>query len=155
MAGSVERVRRYLLTSGLDVQIREFDTSTKSSALAAEALGCSLAEIAKSVVFNSGGTVVVVISGDKRVDTRKLSGLTGSGASVATAEEVRTTTGYPIGGVPPFPHSEGVRVVCDESLRRFAHVWAAGGAPNVVFRISPNELIAKAGGAAVDVAAEK
>ena len=152
MAGSVERVREHLLALKLNVDFREFDTSTKNSALAAKALGCMVAEIAKSVVFRAEGAVVVVISGDKRVDTRRLSELIGVGASVATPEEVRTLTGYPIGGVPPFPHVEGVRIFCDVSLRRFEHVWAAGGAPNVVFRISSRELEEKVGGAAVDVA---
>lgn len=136
----------------MSVDIREFDASTKNSALAAKALGCTVAEIAKSVVFRAAGAVVVVISGDKRVDTGKLSELTGGDVSVATPDEVRTLTGYPIGGVPPFPHLDGVRVYCDESLRRFENVWAAGGAPNVVFRISSKELVENVGGTPVDVA---
>jgi prolyl-tRNA editing enzyme YbaK/EbsC (Cys-tRNA(Pro) deacylase) len=152
VAGSVERVREHLLAHGLNVEVREFDSSTKNSALAAKALGCSVAEIAKSVVFRAGGAVVVVISGDKRVDTKRLSELTSEVVSVASPEEVRTMTGYPIGGVPPFPHVEGVRVFCDVSLRRFEHVWAAGGAPNVVFRIGARELVENVGGAEVDVA---
>lgn len=147
----MERVRQHLLALGLGVDVREFDASTKNSALAAKVLGCSVAEIAKSVVFNSGGPVVVVISGDKRVDTEKLSERTGEVVSVATPEEVRSLTGYPIGGVPPFPHLGGVRVLCDESLLRFERVWAAGGAPNVVFGISPADLIRNAGGKAVDL----
>ncbi len=155
MAGSVERVRQHLLALKLQVDIREFDGSTRNSALAAEALGCTVAEIAKSVVFNAGGAVVVVISGDKRVDTRRLSELTQDHVAFATPEEVRSMTGYPIGGVPPFPHLESVRVFCDQSLRRFEHVWAAGGAPNVVFKISASELVENAGGSTVDVAERK
>ena len=152
MVGSVERVRLHLATLNLNVDEREFDTSTKNSALAAEALGCSVAEIAKSVVFNAGGSVVVVLSGDKRVDTKKLSALVGGRVAVATPEEVRAMTGYPIGGVPPFPHLDGVRVFCDSSLLRFANVWAAGGAPNVVFKVSARELVANVDGTTVDVA---
>ena len=152
MVGSVERVRLHLATLNLNVEAREFDTSTKNSALAAEALGCSVAEIAKSVVFNAGGAVVVVLSGDKRVDTKKLSALVGGRVAVATPEEVRAMTGYPIGGVPPFPHLDGVRVLCDSSLLRFAKVWAAGGAPNVVFKVSPRDLVANVDGTTVDVA---
>jgi prolyl-tRNA editing enzyme YbaK/EbsC (Cys-tRNA(Pro) deacylase) len=155
VVGSVERVRQHLLALKLNVDVREFDTSTKNSTLAARALGCSVAEIAKSVVFNAGGAVVVVISGDKRVDTRRLSEQVGGRVSVATPEEVRSMTGYPIGGVPPFPHVKGVRVLCDESLLRFEQVWAAGGAPNIVFRISPHELVKKTGGATVDLAERK
>jgi len=152
MAGSVERVRKHLLGLKLSADIRVFDTSTKNSALAAKALGCTVAEIAKSVVFRGRGAIVVVISGDKRVDTRKLSEVTREQVAVATPEEVRTLTGYPIGGVPPFPHADGVRVLCDESLRRFEHVWAAGGAPNAVFKIGSEELVGNVGGGTVDVA---
>jgi len=146
-------VRSYLTGCGLAVDFREFESSTRNSALAAEALGCRVAEIAKSVVFDSDGAVVVVISGDKRVDTRKLSALTGHRAEVASPDYVRSETGYPIGGVPPFPHSEGVRVLCDASLGRFEQVWAAGGAPNVVFKISAGELVGRVGSGLVDVAA--
>ena len=152
MLGSVERVKRHLASLNLEVEVREFDSSTKSSALAAEALGCTVAEIAKSVVFTTGGAVVVVLSGDKRVDTRRLSEFTGGRVTVATPDEVRTMTGYPIGGVPPFPHTSGVRVLCDASLLRFEKVWAAGGAPNVVFRINPRDLVENAGGTTLDVA---
>ncbi len=73
MAGSVERVRQHLATLRADATFREFGVSTRNSALAAQALGCSVAEIAKSVVFKGEGALVVVISGDKRVDLRKLS----------------------------------------------------------------------------------
>jgi len=152
LAGSVERVRQHLEALNLETEVREFDSSTRNSALAAKALGCTVGQIAKSVVFRTKGAVVVVISGDRRVDLRKLSEFAGEEAAVATPEEVRDLTGYPIGGVPPFPHVDGVRVFCDESLRRFENVWAAGGAPNVVFRVGSDELIRNASGSTVDVA---
>ena len=111
MAGSVERVRTHLKSLRLEVEFMEFDASTKSSALAAQALGCSVAEIAKSVVFKGRRTAVVVISGEKRVDPAKLWAHEGAPVAIATPDEVRETTGYPIGGVPPFPHSVDVRVL--------------------------------------------
>jgi prolyl-tRNA editing enzyme YbaK/EbsC (Cys-tRNA(Pro) deacylase) len=151
MAGGVERVRAHLESLDVDFECREFDRRTKNSALAASALGCSVAEIAKSVVFRDEAAWVIVISGDKRVDTGRLSAFAGRQVQVATAEEVRELTGYPIGGVPPFPHLEGVRVLCDDSLRRFERVWAAGGAPNVVFRMAVPELVRSACGCTVDV----
>jgi prolyl-tRNA editing enzyme YbaK/EbsC (Cys-tRNA(Pro) deacylase) len=151
MAGSVERVRQHLLAINVQVDFREFDVSTKNSAMAAKALGCSVAEIAKSVVFRENGALVVVISGDMRVDPQRLVALTGNEVVVATPEEVRSMTGYPIGGVPPFPHGEGVKVLVEESVERFEHVWAAGGAPSVVFRILTEDLIGAAGGNTVDV----
>ena len=152
MPGSVDRVKHHLQTLGLEFDFREFDSSTKNSALAARALGCTVAEIAKSVVFVADGAVVVVLSGDKRVDVGRLSALIGRTASVAKPDEVRSLTGYPIGGVPPFPHQEGVRVICDPSLLRFEHVWTAGGAPNVVFRVGTDDLLRRLGGGTVDVA---
>ena len=139
--GSVDRVRDYLRSQGMDQEIREFDSSTKTSALAAEALGCSLGEIAKSVVFRGGRVCVVVISGDRRVSTEKLGALLGESCRVADADEVREGTGYPIGGVPPFPHRPDVLVLVDRSLARFTQVWAAAGAPNAVFRAAPDQLL--------------
>ena len=143
--GSRELVAEYLSKAGVPHELREFGASTKNSALAAGALGCSVAEIAKSVVFVGGGAAVVVISGDKRVDREKLQRALGEPARVATPEEVRRLTGFPVGGVPPFPHREGVRVLPDASLSRFGQVWAAAGTPNAVFRIGSADLLRLAG----------
>ncbi len=147
-----ERVSEFVRQKHLSVQIVEFDGSTKNSPLAAKALGCSVAEIAKSVVFSAGEGVVVVISGDKRVDAAKLSRLIGEEATVATADQVKKITGYPAGGVPPFPHYEGVRVLLDSSLGRFREVWAAAGLPNSVMRLRTTELVATLGAGLMDVA---
>ena len=150
--GSRERVSEFLSKSGAKYELREFDGSTKNSALAAEALGCSVAEIAKSVVFVGEKTAVVIISGDKRVDGAKLARLMGFELRIAKADEVRDRTGFPIGGVPPFPHDEGVEVLADASLERFGHVWAAAGTPNSVFGIGTAELLRLLGSEPVDVA---
>ncbi len=91
------------------------------------------------------GAVVVVLSGDRRVDIGKVGKMVGGQVRVATPNEVRVSTGYPVGGVPPFPHWREVRVMVDASLMRFASVWAAAGAPNAVFRISPWELVGLVG----------
>lgn len=139
--GSRERVAGYLAASGVPFEIREFGESTKNSGLAAQALGCTVAEIAKSVVFVGKATAVVIISGDKRVDAAKLSKLVGEEMRVAKPDEVRERTGFPIGGVPPFPHAEGVVVLPDSSLTRFERVWGAAGTPNAVFRIASSDLI--------------
>jgi prolyl-tRNA editing enzyme YbaK/EbsC (Cys-tRNA(Pro) deacylase) len=139
--GSRERVVDFLSKSGITYELREFDESTKNSALAAKALGCTVAEIAKSVVFVAGATAVVIISGDKKVNAARLAGAVGEPMRVATPEEVRERTGFPIGGVPPFPHGEGVRVLPDSSLTRFRRVWAAAGTPNAVFRIASSDLM--------------
>jgi len=139
--GSRERVAEFLSRSGAGFEFREFGKSTKNSALAAEALGCTVAEIAKSVVFVGDNPVVVVISGDKKVDSSKLATTLGETLRIASPDEVRKMTGFPIGGVPPFPHDKGVNVLPDSSLTRFRTVWAAGGTPNAVFRIGVTDLL--------------
>lgn len=153
--GSRERVSEYLAKSGLRVEMREFDGSTRSSALAAQALGCSVAEIAKSVVFVGAGTAVVIISGDKKVDSAKLAKEAGETVRIATPAEVRERTGFPIGGVPPFPHDPKVLVFPDISLRRFGRVWAAAGTPNTVFRIGASDLFGHLGRGPFDLASEQ
>jgi len=151
--GSRERVSAYLSKSGVEYELREFGESTKSSALAAQALGCSVGEIAKSVVFvGEKKAVVIIISGDRRVDGAKLSKATGADLRVARADEVRDGTGFPIGGVPPFPHVEGLTVIADISLTRFERVWAAAGSPNSVFGIRTRDLLRLLGSKPVDVA---
>jgi len=115
-------------------------------------LGCTVPEIAKSVVFVGKSTAVVVLSGDRKVDLSKLSLLAGEGIRVAKPDEVRERTGYPIGGVPPFPHGGGVTVYPDSSLARFQRVWAAAGTPNTVFRVRTADLFMLAGRGPVDVA---
>ncbi len=152
MATGLGRVREFVDKNHLDVKLVEFDESTKSSALAAEALGCSVAEIAKTVVFVGFATVVVVTSGDRRVDIKKLSRLLGGELRMASANEVRDHTGYVAGGVPPFPHFPTVRVFPETSLRRFKKVWAAGGEQNAVFQISVDELVRMIGSEEIDVA---
>ncbi|MDG6985686.1 MAG: YbaK/EbsC family protein [Nitrososphaerota archaeon] len=148
--GSRERVVAFLEKSGASFQLREFDESTKNSALAARALGCTTAEIAKSVVFVGSRAAVVVVSGDKRVSVQRLSEVIGE-ARMASPDEVREKTGFPIGGVPPFPHAEGVSVLPDVSLTRFESVWAAAGAPNTVFRMAPADIVRLVGAGPFDL----
>ena len=95
---------------------------------------------------------MVAISGDKRVDSKRLSKLLGEKFEIADANAVRRGTGYVIGGVPPFPHDEGVRVLLDSSLGRFEEVWAAAGTPHSVMKISVEALRELAGRGFVEVA---
>lgn len=147
-----ELVRRFLEEKGVEFVFRIFNRSTESSFLAAEALGCTVPEIAKSIVLDAGSPVVVIISGDKKVDLKKVAYLTGRKVSLASADYVLKETGYEIGGVPPFPHREKVRVMPDSSLRRFEYVWAAGGERNAVFKINVRDLVELAGGNFYDLA---
>jgi Uncharacterized conserved protein, COG2606 len=151
MEGTTQ-VRDYVQTHSVHAEIRILDSSTRSSELAAKALGCSIAEIAKSIVFvDEHNTLVVVLSGDKRVDIRKLCDAVGLNLRMATPEEVYTRTGYRVGGVPPFPHSGGVRVVVDRSIQRFDSVWAAAGDHNSLMRVPTADLIRVSGNVVLDI----
>jgi prolyl-tRNA editing enzyme YbaK/EbsC (Cys-tRNA(Pro) deacylase) len=152
LARRSKRVREFLTEAGLVAQVVTLDDSTRTSQMAADALGCSVAKIAKSIVFTDGGAVVVVISGDKRVDPKKLSAFLGEKVKIAGADAVRKETGYVIGGVPPFPHDEGVRVLLDSSLGRFDEVWTAAGTPNSVMKIQVSILQGIVSGDFVEVA---
>ena len=137
------RTAQLLRAAGIDTGVVEFEQPTRTSAEAAAAIGCSVAEIAKSIVFRgrtSGKAVIVVASGDNRVSEAKVAAKLGEPLARAGADFVRTATGYAIGGVAPIGHSQPVRLLLDEDLRRFETVWAAGGTPFSVFPLAPDQL---------------
>ncbi|WP_328871952.1 YbaK/EbsC family protein [Streptomyces sp. NBC_00287] len=137
----------------IEAQVRRFPEATRTAAEAAAAIGCELSQICKSLIFAADGVpVLVLMDGASRVDMelvrREL------GAEKVTrpkADVVRETTGYAIGGVPPFGHRTRTRVLADRSLLDHEIVWAAAGTPYTVFPMEPKTLIAHAGGTLVDV----
>jgi Cys-tRNA(Pro) deacylase len=139
---------------GPGFQVVEFEASTRTSADAAAAVGCSVAEIAKSLIFKSadGRPVLVIASGTNRVDERKVRALLGQKIERAEAEFVRAATGYAIGGVPPIGHATQAMVLIDSDLLGFAAVWAAGGTPSAVFKIAPDDLVRLTQGQVADIA---
>jgi len=148
------RTEQLLRVAGIDTRVVEFEQPTRTSAEAAAAIGCSVAEIAKSIVFRgqeSGRAVVVVASGDNRVSEAKVAAQVHEPLARADADFVRAATGYAIGGVAPIGHAQPVLLLLDEDLRRFAIVWAAAGTPYSVFPLSPEQLRALTGAAWSDV----
>jgi len=148
------RFREELESRGSGYQIVVLDSSARTAAEAAEALGCGVGQIAKSLVFRGGETgrpILVVAEGTNRVDEGKVSGLVGEPVEKADAAFVREKTGYAIGGVPPFGHAEPPVALVDEDLLRHGEVWAAAGHPNAVFRLDPNDLPEMTGGRVADV----
>ena len=139
---------------GPDFQVLELDASTRTSEEAAAAIGCTVAEIAKSLIFRAadGRPVLVIASGTNRVDEKKVQALLGQKIERADADLVRAATGYAIGGVPPVGHATAPIVLIDGDLQRFAWVWAAAGTPNAVFCITPADLIRLTQGRVADVA---
>jgi prolyl-tRNA editing enzyme YbaK/EbsC (Cys-tRNA(Pro) deacylase) len=141
---SVERVRLALSELGLQAEIKEFAASTRTSADAAAAIGCAVAQIAKSLVFRakpSGRAVLVMASGANRVDEAKLAAALGETIGKADADFVRAETGFAIGGVSPVGHGVRLKTFIDADLMDLGEIWAAAGSPNSVFRLTPQELL--------------
>ena len=152
---SAERVRLALRERGLAADIRQFDAATRTAADAAAAIGCSVAQIAKSLVFRatrSDRPVLVVASGVNRVDEAAVAALLGEAIGKADAAFVRDKTGFVIGGVAPIAHREPPVVFIDRDLLGFAEIWAAAGTPNAVFRLTPAELVALTAGRVATIA---
>ncbi len=149
---TVELVKEFIEKNKLDAVVRIHEPeSTKTSKSAAQALGCSVAEIAKTVAFleSSDGkenSLLVVLSGEKRVNTTALSRLLeaqNGQIRKMSAEEVKVKTGYSIGGLAPFPHKDDVRTLVDRSLFSYQKVWAAAGSSNAVMGFDPKLLTEK------------
>ncbi|TJZ73228.1 YbaK/EbsC family protein [Chitiniphilus eburneus] len=141
---SQNRVVAALGAAGVPAEIREFDASTRTSADAAAAIGCTVAQIAKSVILRAKQTerhVLVVASGANRVCEKTVAHLVGEKIGRADADFVRAKTGYVIGGVSPVAHAETPIVLVDEDLMRYDEIWAAAGTPNSVFRLTPAQLL--------------
>jgi prolyl-tRNA editing enzyme YbaK/EbsC (Cys-tRNA(Pro) deacylase) len=150
--GSVERVRAALAAQGHDDTVQAFPEGTRSAAEAAAAVGCAVAQIAKSIVFRGGDRVVLVIaSGANRVDTAKVAAATGLAIKRADGGWVRDVTGFAIGGVAPLGHLTPPVVLVDEDLFAFDRVWAAAGSPTHVFATTPEALLRISGGVRADV----
>ena len=140
-----EATRRLLAATRelpFDIEPVMFPEGTKTSADAAAAIGCELSAITKSMVFMAGDEpVIVLMSGDLRVDADKLTKLTGRPARRATLEEARRFTGFAAGGTPPFGHPQPITTFADTRIRRHDELWAAGGTPTTVFPIQRDALI--------------
>ena len=133
--------RARLSARGIEIEPREMDASTHTAQQAADALGCSVAAIVKSLLFEVGGEPLLVLaSGPDRVDTRLLSELVAAPVTMADAKRVKLVTGSSIGGVPPLGHPEQLRTVMDETLLTLPLVWAAAASARSVFSIEPNRL---------------
>jgi Cys-tRNA(Pro) deacylase len=150
-AASALRVQQVL---GPDYHVVEFEESTGTSAEAAAAIGCTLAQIAKSLVFRSasGKLVLIVASGVNRVDEKKVAQIIGEKIDRADAGFVREMTGYAIGGVAPVGHRTAPLVLIDSDLRAFSDIWAAAGTPNAVFKLTPAQLQSLTSGEFADIA---
>lgn len=154
LSASARRVQETLQELGFRYQVVELPRTTRTSAEAAEAIGCQVAQIAKSLVFrgkHSHKPILVIASGSNRVDEVRLAELVGEPVERPEAEFVRQQTGFVIGGVPPVGHLRRLETFVDEDLLLHREIWAAAGNPFAVFRLSPTDLAAMTGGRVVSV----
>ncbi len=136
-------------------EVKRFPEGTRTAEDAARAIGCSLGQIVKSLVFLAAGRpVVALISGTNRLDSERLGRLAGRPVAKADAETTRRATGFAIGGVPPFGHLEPLAIYIDRDLLGYDVVWAAAGRPDSVFAIAPDRLLEISGGEAADLKLE-
>lgn len=143
MSKSLERVRAALSGAGLADEILEMQAETRTAEQAAAAAGCALDQIVKSIIFRgeaTGHVVLFLTAGGNRVDPARASAVAGQALGRADADQVRTETGFAIGGVAPIGHLNPVTAFLDPRLLDFATVWAAAGTPRHIFPIAPANL---------------
>jgi prolyl-tRNA editing enzyme YbaK/EbsC (Cys-tRNA(Pro) deacylase) len=156
VAKAVERFEAAMRSAGLPPDVRRFPQETRTAADAARALGCEIGQIVKSLVFMADGKPFLALtSGSNRADPGRLAEILGAGeVRKATPEEARAATGFAIGGTPPFGHPGQLRVLMDRDLTSYDMLWAAAGAPDAVFPIGPDTLLASTRGEIADFKAD-
>lgn len=138
---AIEKVREFFKSYGIEDRIREFDVSSATVALAAEALGCEPGKIAKSLSFKVGeGAILIIAAGNARVDNHKYKETFGTKAKMLTPDEAETLIGHAVGGVCPFAINDGVKVYLDNSLRAYDTVFPACGSSNSAIELTIGEL---------------
>jgi Cys-tRNA(Pro) deacylase len=148
-----QRVLEAARRLGIEIDIRQFDQSTRTAQDAADVIGVSLGQIVKSLVFLADGQPILVLaSGPNRTDTAKLARQAGAQeVRRASAEDVQAATGFAIGGVPPIGHRRPLPIYFDRDLLQYDTVWAAAGTPKAVFAIPPHQLAQASGAVIVDL----
>jgi prolyl-tRNA editing enzyme YbaK/EbsC (Cys-tRNA(Pro) deacylase) len=154
LSSSAQKVQQALQALGMTLEVVELPGSTRTAVEAAQAVGCQVGQIVKSLVFkakHSERPVLVIASGANRVDEKKIEAQIGEPLGKADADFVRLQTGFAIGGVPPLGHTSHLEAFIDRDLFQYAEIWAAAGTPHAVFRLSPADLQAMTGGLVIDL----
>jgi len=149
LSASAQKVQDALNALGYPLKVIEYEMHTRTAQQAADAVGCTLGQIVKSLIFKgqvTGKPILVLTSGSNRVDEAHISAYAGEPIGRADPEFVRAVTGFAIGGVPPFAHNEPMETYLDEELMQYESIWAAAGTPNAVFELTPSDLKRMTGG---------
>ena len=149
LSQSARKVQQALIASGLQLEVIELPASTRTSQEAAQAIGCQVGQIAKSIIFQSCTThrpVMVIASGPNRINETVITEQLGEPVRKADADFVRQQTGFVIGGVPPVGLASTLPTFIDQDLMPYPEIWAAAGTPHAVFRLTPTDLLRMTGG---------
>ncbi|MBS0615854.1 MAG: YbaK/EbsC family protein [Verrucomicrobia bacterium] len=151
---SAQQIQGILTQHGLSNKVVEFKELTRTAQEAADAIGCQVGQIAKSLIFKgkkSGKPVCIIASGTNRVDEKKVGQLIGEEIERADADFVRQHTGFAIGGIPPIGFHLEIAPLVDEDLLQYQELWAAAGTPHAVFCIAPADLLRITGGKVANI----
>jgi prolyl-tRNA editing enzyme YbaK/EbsC (Cys-tRNA(Pro) deacylase) len=143
LSESAKRVQEFLSARGFSFEVKELPGLTRTAQQAADSVGCSVSQIAKSLIFkdkDTGLPVLVIASGSNRVDPAKIEKKTGLKLVKADGNYVKERVGFAIGGVPPAGHKEPLETILDADLKKYEVIWAAAGTPFAVFQLSPADL---------------
>ena len=154
LCDSAKRVQDYILAKGFSFEVMELLGSTRTAQEAADSIGCTVSQIAKSLIFKentSGLPILVIASGSNRVDVAKIENETGLKLGKADGSFVEKTVGYAIGGIPPVAHITPLETILDPDLKKYDVIWAAAGTPFAVFRLKPADLDLLTGGTWIEL----
>jgi prolyl-tRNA editing enzyme YbaK/EbsC (Cys-tRNA(Pro) deacylase) len=154
LAPGAQKVQDILKARGFANMVVELQATTRTSAEAAQAVGCRVEQIAKSIVFQGKQThrpVLVIASGPNRVNEKRIEEFISEPLGKADADYVREKTGFVIGGVAPIGHLEKLEIFIDEDLLQYGKIWAAAGSPNAVFQLTPSDLVKMTGGRVISI----
>jgi prolyl-tRNA editing enzyme YbaK/EbsC (Cys-tRNA(Pro) deacylase) len=149
LSSASQRIQDLLESLGFDYTVIELPDTTRTAIDAANSVGCTVGQIAKSLIFRgkrTGKPILIIASGSNRVNEKRIAEYIGEPIEKADAEFVRTATGFAIGGVPPLGHLQDIRTFIDEDLLQHERIWAAGGTPNSVFQLEAKDLQDMTGG---------
>jgi prolyl-tRNA editing enzyme YbaK/EbsC (Cys-tRNA(Pro) deacylase) len=154
LSSSAQRVQEAIRQRGLALEVIELPQSTRTAVEAAQAVGCEVAQIVKSLIFKakrSERPILVIASGANRVNEKVIETLIGEPLGKADADFVHQQTGFVIGGVPPVGHVQPIQTFIDEDLLQYDEIWAAAGTPHAVFKLTPQILIELCGGQVISI----
>ncbi len=157
LSKSAKRVQEFLSDMGFSFAIRELPGSTRTAQEAADSIGCTVPQIAKSLVFKEKKTdrpILIIASGSNRVNVKKIQKSTGLKLEKADGKFVKDKIGYAIGGVPPVGHNEPLETLLDADLKKYETIWAAAGTPFAVFQLKPADLKPLTEGKWIDLSEE-